>query len=236
MVSGNPAPITLPSRLGRTVGEFPGVVVVNSTAGGHASLLADVHCGNGTKLILYMNPGEVLYRTITSKDTHGTNGKLLVPYAEPERVDEGNQKRVRATTAVLGFGSPSFSYGTDLLLPAEMNTQLRGLLLAGHKPEMTRGDEDDDDEIDDGDLATRIITGFRGVSVPEVDLRGQEDVFPRLLNPRSSPASLYKVSCSLYPFPVMWFQFFFPLPVSFRSNPADTLLKEVFLRVFGVND
>lgn len=129
--------------------------------------MADEHCGNGTKLIFYMDTGEILSRTVSSKDTHGTNGKLLVPYAEPERVDEGSRQRVRATTAVLGFGSPSFSYGTDLILPVELNAELRKLLLAGHRAQV------DNHNGDEADLATRIIASFEGIYVPEVKGRGR---------------------------------------------------------------
>lgn len=80
-----------------------------TTAGGHASLNADVHCGEGTKLIYYLGPGEVISRTFTRKDTHSTKDDLLVPFTEPERLDEFHLKRTQATTAVLGFGAPSFS-------------------------------------------------------------------------------------------------------------------------------
>lgn len=92
------------------MGAYPDVAVVNgTTAGGHASLLADIYCGEGTKLIYYLGPGEVISRTFTKKDTHGTRGDLLVPYTEQERLDEFHLKRVQATTAVLGFVAPSFS-------------------------------------------------------------------------------------------------------------------------------
>lgn len=47
-----------------------------------APLFADRHCGEGTELILYMDPGELLSRKFTSKDTHSTAGDLLVVYAE----------------------------------------------------------------------------------------------------------------------------------------------------------
>lgn len=148
--------------LSRTMGFYPGVSVVNSTAGGHAALMADTLCGVGTKLIFYMDPGEILSRTFTSKDTHGTNGDLLVPFTEPERVGAGNQQRVRATTAVLGFGSPSFTYGTDLMLPVEVNGQLRSLLLSGHRPSTPSI------QTDEAEVALGIIASFEGVFVPEV--------------------------------------------------------------------
>ena len=98
------------SHANRTIGAYPDVAVVNgTTAGGHASLLADVYCGEGTKLVYYLGPGEVISRTFTSKDTHCTRGDLLVPFTEAERLDEFHLKRTQATTSLLGFGSPSFS-------------------------------------------------------------------------------------------------------------------------------
>lgn len=143
--------------------------------------MADQFCGEGTKLIFYMEPGEVLSRTLTSKDTHGTNGKLLVPFTELERIDEGNMKRVKATSAILGFGSPSFSYGTDLILPAYVNQQLRSFLLSGRETQsgaergegeqelqlQRRGDEANTD-LGDGEKAVRLIVEFEGAFVPEV--------------------------------------------------------------------
>lgn len=45
-------------------------------------LMADLHCGEDTELVLYMNPGELLSRTFTSKDTHSAAGELLVMYTE----------------------------------------------------------------------------------------------------------------------------------------------------------
>ena len=92
------------------MGGYPDVEVVNgTTAGGHASLLADVYCGEGTKLVHYLGPGEVISRTFTSKDTHSTRGDLLVPFTEAERLDVFHLRRTQATTALLGFRAPSFS-------------------------------------------------------------------------------------------------------------------------------
>lgn len=152
------------------------MVVVNSTAGGHASLLADRYCGDGTQLIYYLNPGEVLSRTFTSKDTHGTNGDLLVPFTELQRVDEFHEKRTRATTAVLGFGSPSFSYGTDMVLPAALNRRLRRVLVASAGagvwrvgvtvPNVSVMPEEREEQ-----LAAGMILEFDNIFVPEVRVR-----------------------------------------------------------------
>ena len=72
----------------RTMGSLPGVRVSEATSPiTLAPLLADRHCGKGTELILYMNPGELLSRPFTSKDTHSTAGDLLVVYAAVGRCD-----------------------------------------------------------------------------------------------------------------------------------------------------
>lgn len=84
-------------------------MVNTSTAGGHASLVADLHCGQETKLVYYMEPGEVLSRAFTRKDTHSTTGRLLVQFTELERVGAAHIQRSQATTSVLGFGAPSFT-------------------------------------------------------------------------------------------------------------------------------
>ncbi|CAM9328797.1 unnamed protein product, partial [Ectocarpus sp. 12 AP-2014] len=120
------------SVFNRTLGGYPDVEVVNATTtGGHASLLADVHCGEGTKLILYLGPGDVVSRPFSKKDTHGTRGQLLVPYTDPDRLNEHHLKRTQATTSLLGFDAPSFSYGADLFLPAWVNPELRRVLASG---------------------------------------------------------------------------------------------------------
>ena len=67
----------------RTLGSLPGVRVSEAISPiTLAPLLADRHCGEGTELIFYMNPGELLSRKFTSKDTHSAAGDLLVMYAE----------------------------------------------------------------------------------------------------------------------------------------------------------
>lgn len=87
-------------------------------------------CGENTKLIFYMSPGQTITRTFTAKDTHSPLKELLVTYAEVARVGAENRYRAEATTAVLGFEAPSFTYGTDLILPADTNEQLRALMRA----------------------------------------------------------------------------------------------------------
>lgn len=128
-----------------------------------SSLLADRFCGNETELIYYLSPGEILSRTFTFKDTHSPKGDLLVVYAEVPRVGEENAGQSRATTAILGFHSPSFTYGTDLILPAGINADLRQLLLSGANASGKEEATEEDDE-----RAMQLVAAVQGVSVPEV--------------------------------------------------------------------
>ncbi len=70
-----------------------------------------------------------------------------------------------ATMSVLGFSSPSFSFGMDIMLPVGVNQQLRDLLLsdpeaAGPKGQASTADRDV--------LAVKALKKFPGVFVPEV--------------------------------------------------------------------
>ena len=132
--------------------------------------MADRHCGPGTKLILYMNTGEMLSRTFTSKDTHSVRGDLLVAYTEVERVGIASVDRTLATMSVLGFSSPSFSFGMDILLPAEINQQLRDVVVASsdEEAEEEQGRKKSWAALDDDTKAVRALGKFRGVFVPEV--------------------------------------------------------------------
>lgn len=65
-----------------TVGLYPGVSVSSTLNIRLSSLFADQRCGEGTKLILYVQPGSVLSRTFTAKDTHTPRGELLVVYGD----------------------------------------------------------------------------------------------------------------------------------------------------------
>ncbi|CAM9111525.1 unnamed protein product [Hapterophycus canaliculatus] len=112
----------------RTVGHLPGVSIANSSMAEHAALHADKICGEGTRLIYYMSPGVILSREFTSKDTHTPRGDLVVAFHDVQLVDPETAKRARGSAAVLGFASPSFTYGGDLILPAAINGQLRTLL------------------------------------------------------------------------------------------------------------
>lgn len=153
-----------------TLGDYGGVRVVESTNVVGSALLADKYCGEGTELIYYLSAGQLLSRTFTFKDTHSPRGELLVVYAEVPRVGEENADQSRATTAILGFHSPSFTYGTDLILPSSVNAELREVLLTGENlgpgSSPHRPNKDDDDE-----RALRLVGMVSGVNVPEVSKR-----------------------------------------------------------------
>ncbi|CAM9423519.1 unnamed protein product, partial [Hapterophycus canaliculatus] len=112
----------------RTIGHLPGVSIANTSVAEHAALHADEVCGEGTRLIYYMSPGVILSREFTSKDTHTPRGELVVAFHDADLVGPENAKRAKGTAVVLGFASPSFTYGSDLILPAAINGQLRTLL------------------------------------------------------------------------------------------------------------
>lgn len=132
-------------------GDLPGVRIVETSHVSVSSLLADQFCGAGTKLIYYLNPGELLSRPIVYKDTHSPRGDLLVVYSDQQQ----------ETAAVLGFSSPSF--GGDIVLPATINAQLRTLVLAGH------GSKEDQGDVNDAQYAEQLLANTASdVSVPQV--------------------------------------------------------------------
>lgn len=94
-----------------------------------ASLFADEYCEEGTSLIFYMKLGSVVSRAFTSKDTHSPHGDLLVVFGSENTAHRG--VLAERTAAVLGFEAPSFTIGTDLILPVEANADLRAALAAG---------------------------------------------------------------------------------------------------------
>ncbi|CAM9840562.1 unnamed protein product [Scytosiphon promiscuus] len=113
------------------VGFYTGVRVSSTPNADLSALFADQHCGEGTKLVLYMRLGSVLSRSFTSKDTHTPRGDLVVIYGDA-RQSYRDAEIARETAAVLGFDAPSFTYGTDLLLPVGANEELRTELHVGH--------------------------------------------------------------------------------------------------------
>ena len=108
---------------------MPGVTVSSSANILSASLFADEYCGAGTSLIFYMRAGSVVSRAFTAKDTHSPRGDLLVVYSKDRTIRD--ERFVRETTVLLGFEAPSFTHGTDLILPVKANADLRNTLAAG---------------------------------------------------------------------------------------------------------
>lgn len=81
-------------------------------------------------------------------------------------------RRTLATMSVLGFSSPSFSFGMDIMLPVHTNGQLRDLLLSDSE-ETGKG-------LDRESQAVRALGKYSGVFVPEVRERettGREEAW-----------------------------------------------------------
>lgn len=161
----------------RTLGHHASVNIVNSSHVEHAALNADKACGEGTRLIYYMVVGEVLSRSFTTKDTHTPQGDLIVAFTNSEDSQAECSRRAMATGILLGFSSPCFTLGTDLILPAEMNGHLRELLRQngalkqgrGRRVERAGREDDADDELT-ADLATVAAAHvqYATVYIPEV--------------------------------------------------------------------
>ena len=148
--------------------------IVNSSHVQHAALIADKACGAGTRLILYMDIGEILSRSFTAKDTHTPQGDLFVAFTNAEGSQAECSRRATATGILLGFSSPCFTSGTDLILPVEINEQLRDILRSSQVLQHARapqiGGEDDADEQLTGILAStaEIHREHASVHTPEV--------------------------------------------------------------------
>lgn len=128
------------------------VTVVNNTRVAFASLAADETCGNQTRLIYYMDPGEVLSRPFTARDTHSLKGELLVKHTDAKLAGGEFGRRSMGTNVVLGFHGRSFTYDNELILPAEINVQLREILrVAMGKSGFYKEDDDS---------GTNLFTGF----------------------------------------------------------------------------
>ncbi|CAB1119417.1 unnamed protein product [Ectocarpus sp. CCAP 1310/34] len=108
----------------RSLGGLPGAAISSTQNSATAALFADQYCGAGTALILYVEPGSVLSRPFTSKDTHSPRGDLLVVHTGSPGSYHDSQLRSRSAS-VLGFDAPSFTHGTDLMLPMGTNQALR---------------------------------------------------------------------------------------------------------------
>lgn len=157
-------------------------------------------------------------RKVTSKDTHSVVGELLVVYSELDRVDQANVDIAKVTTSVLGFKSPSFSFGTDIVLPADTNHLLRDVLLSekegasgkkgGRKRRVNRHKEALLlSESDKDAVVLGILSDFTGAYIPEVLLEEviYMCVFLCLLTPSvhgDTQDPLFSLSCvfSINPF------------------------------------
>lgn len=122
-------PPRIVNRFGRSVGDLPATSVVNVSHMSYAGLAADEACRNGTRLIYFMNPGQILSRSFTWKDTHTPQGSLIVSYTDEEPL-EPSSSRVMSTAALLGFQAPCFTCAGDLILPVEAIGHLRKFLLS----------------------------------------------------------------------------------------------------------
>lgn len=142
---------------------LPGVTVKRSSNPEFSALLADKYCGDGAKLIYYMNPGSLLSRTFTAKDTHSPQGELLVGYIDRHLADYASRASARASSILLGFESPVFTFGADLMLPSFVNSELCELLLADELLDTATSQAWIDDE-----RVLNLLAEVEDVSAPEV--------------------------------------------------------------------
>ena len=170
----------------RALGEPNAAVsIVNNTRVEYASLAADEACGDEIRLIYYMNPGEVLSRPFTAQDTHSPKGDLLVEHTDAESAGGEHARRCMGSAALLGFYGPSFTYGTDLILPVEANTRLRAVLWdAFGEYGLTRkveGCEQEDSATcafhELLDLMSSVHATDASIFIPEVCSRRDEEAF-----------------------------------------------------------
>ena len=130
-----------------------------------SALLADKHCGDGVELIYYMKAGSLLSRSFTSKDTHSPRGELLVAYSNGRGADHASRASSRASSILLGFESPLFTFGTDLILPSFINSELRDLLVLDYDPTTTTASFTSSSH---DELALKLLAEVEDISAPEV--------------------------------------------------------------------
>ena len=104
--------------------------IVSETHVAYASPLADKTCSDQTRLMYYMEPGELLCRPFTANDTHSPKEDLLVKHTDVEFAGAEYARRSMGTAAILGFHGLSCTYGSDMIILAETNAQLRQILRA----------------------------------------------------------------------------------------------------------
>lgn len=170
-------PLVMTSSFSRTLGGLPNVFITNATRVEYSALEADRLCGHGTRLIYYMEVGQILSRTFSTKDTHTARGALIVAAEDIHDIHIENAARAMGSVAVLGFATPTFTYGSDLILPADMNGQLRAVL--GAKERQTAQTKaavatDAKDQIERMyahlALVADLHRGYASIYVPEVRL------------------------------------------------------------------
>ncbi|CAM9712766.1 unnamed protein product [Ectocarpus sp. 4 AP-2014] len=146
----------------RSIGRLPGVTVSGTQNPATAALYADKYC-SFSELILYVKPGSVLSRSFTPKDTHSPRGDLLVVHAGSQGSYHDTELS-RLSSSVVGFEAPSFTQGTDLMLPGDANYYLREALGLKIGSEGLQGDGDGDAVV-----ALQEFVDFDQVSaVPQV--------------------------------------------------------------------
>lgn len=112
-----------------------------------------------------MKAGSLLSRSFTSKDTHSPRGELLVAYSDGRGADYASRASSRASSILLGFESPLFTFGTDLILPSFINNELRELLLLDEESTTTTTSSF---TLGDDELALKVLADVKEVSAPEV--------------------------------------------------------------------
>ncbi|CBJ30864.1 hypothetical protein Esi_0218_0031 [Ectocarpus siliculosus] len=128
----------------RAFAHLPDVAIELSKSVSHGALIADEVCGKGTRLIYYIEAGQVVSRTFTEKDTHTVLGNLIVSLANADEVPPVYARRALGSTVLLGVTTPTFTHGSDLILPAETNAQLRAVLGANQRLVAQTNAEDGD--------------------------------------------------------------------------------------------
>ncbi|CAB1106307.1 unnamed protein product [Ectocarpus sp. CCAP 1310/34] len=128
----------------RAFAHLPGVTIGLSKSVSYGALIADEVCGEGTRLIYYIEAGQVVSRTFTAKDTHTVLGDLIVSLANADEVPPVFARRALGSTVLLGVTTPTFTHGSDLILPAETNAQLRVMLGANQRLVAPTNAEDGD--------------------------------------------------------------------------------------------
>lgn len=120
-------------------------------------------------MIYYMDVGEVLSRPFTAKDTHTPRGDLMVTFTDTaDGSHDECDRRAMATDILLGFSPPCFTYGSDLVLPAETNELLRSVLRSNQilQHEILRQNGRRADQIERGyDADDKIIGGLTSIDV-----------------------------------------------------------------------